>query len=47
MTTKNLFARQARWAELLSQYYFKIIYRAEKANQKADALTRREEDVKA
>jgi hypothetical protein len=26
MTTKNLSARQARWAELLSQYHFKIIY---------------------
>jgi hypothetical protein len=47
MTTKNLSARQARWAELLSQYHFKIIYRAGKANQKADALIRREEDVKA
>jgi hypothetical protein len=47
MTTKNLSARQARWAELLSQYHFKIIYCAGKANQKADALTRREEDIKA
>ena len=47
MTTKNLSARQARWAELLSRYHFKIMYRAGKANQKADALTRREEDVKA
>jgi hypothetical protein len=26
ITTKNLSARQARWAELLSQYYFKIMY---------------------
>ena len=47
MTTKNLSARQARWAKLLSQYQFKIIYQAGKANQKADALIRREEDVKA
>ena len=47
MTTKNLSTRQARWAELLSRYHFKIIYRAGKANQKADALTRREEDIKA
>jgi hypothetical protein len=46
MTTKNLSARQARWAELLSRYHFKIIYQAGKANQKADALTRREEDIK-
>jgi hypothetical protein len=47
MTTKNLSTRQARWAKLLSRYHFKIIYRAGKANQKADALIRREEDVKA
>jgi hypothetical protein len=47
MTTKNLSARQARWAELLSRYHFKIIYWVGKANQKADALTRCEEDVKA
>jgi hypothetical protein len=47
MTTKNLSTRQARWAELLSQYHFKIIYWVGKANQKADALTRCEEDVKA
>jgi hypothetical protein len=26
MTTKNLSARQARWAELLSRYHFKIMY---------------------
>jgi cellobiose-specific phosphotransferase system component IIA len=47
ITTKNLSTRQARWAELLSQYHFKIIYYAGKANQKADALTRRKEDIKA
>jgi hypothetical protein len=47
MTTKNLSARQAHWAELLLRYYFKIIYCVGKANQKADALIRREEDVKA
>jgi hypothetical protein len=47
MTTKNLSAKQARWAELLSRYHFKIMYCAGKANQKADALTRREEDIKA
>ena len=47
MTTKNLSVRQARWAELLSRYQFKIIYRAGKANQKSDAFTRREEDIKA
>jgi hypothetical protein len=30
--TKNLSARQACWAELLLQYYFKIIYWVGKAN---------------
>jgi hypothetical protein len=26
MTTKQLNGRQARWAEVLSEYYFMIIY---------------------
>jgi len=43
MTTKKLSRRQARWAELLSQYNFKIDYRPGAANGKADALTRRED----
>jgi len=38
MTTKRLTARQARWAEALSQYYFLIMYRAGKENAQADAL---------
>ena len=46
MTTKNLSARQARWAELLSRYHFTISYRPGAKNQKADALTRRDEDVR-
>lgn len=46
MTTKALNARQARWAELLSEFNFLIKYRAGKANVIADALSRREEDVK-
>ena len=45
MTTKKLSARQARWAELLSQYHFTLCYRAGTANQRADALSRMEEDV--
>lgn len=45
MTKKQLTARQARWAELLSQYHFKIQYHSAAKNQKADALTRREDDV--
>ena len=47
MTTKQLTARQARWAEALSEYYFTIMYRAGKSNRKADALTRRDDEVKA
>jgi len=46
MTKKHLTARQARWAELLSQYHFKIQYHSAAKNQKADALTRREDDVR-
>ena len=40
MTTKELNRRQARWSEFLSQFQFKIIYRAGKDNGKPDALTR-------
>jgi hypothetical protein len=41
MTTKALTARQARWAEVLSQFHFQIQYRPGPTNR-ADALTRRE-----
>ncbi len=41
MTSKELSRRQARWAEKLSEYNFKVIYRSGKQNEKADALTRR------
>lgn len=47
MTTKRLTARQARWAEALSEYYFQIMYRSGKSNVKADALTRRYDEVAA
>ena len=40
MTKRTLTHRQARWAEKLSEYNFKITYRDGKSNQKADALTR-------
>ena len=46
MTTKALSARQARWAEILSRYNFKIIYRPGSTN-KADPLTRMDTDTKA
>ncbi len=45
MTTKELTGRQARWAELLLRYNFKLMYRVGKANARADALSRREDDV--
>jgi hypothetical protein len=44
MTKRQLTARQARWAELLSQYNFCIEYRTGKSNERADALTRRSQD---
>ena len=40
MTTKELTRRQARWAEKLADFNFKIVYRSGKSNSKADALTR-------
>ena len=40
-TTKELNSRQARWAEQISKYNFKVVYRAGKSNTKADALSRR------
>jgi predicted aspartyl protease len=47
MTTKQLTSRQARWAEILSQFFFTIMYRPGKQNEKADALSRREQDVQS
>jgi transposase InsO family protein len=44
MTTKALTARQARWAEVLSRYHFRIMYKPGATNR-ADALTRREQDI--
>jgi hypothetical protein len=40
-TTKILNRRQARWAEILSEFNFKIVYRPGEKNGKADALSRR------
>jgi hypothetical protein len=45
MTTKQLNSRQARWAELLADYSFMIMYRPSKDNAKADILSRREQDL--
>jgi hypothetical protein len=47
MTTKILTAKQVRWMEFLSDFNFRIMYTAGKNNQKADILSRREQDVAA
>src|SRR5258708_26724082 len=47
MTTKKLSGRQARWAEYLSRFHFKLMYRAGKSNARADALSRKSEEVKS
>jgi RNase H-like domain found in reverse transcriptase/Reverse transcriptase (RNA-dependent DNA polymerase)/Integrase zinc binding domain/Integrase core domain/Chromo (CHRromatin Organisation MOdifier) domain len=46
MTTKKLSARQANWAEYLSQFQFLIRFRPGRKNELADALTRKDEDLK-
>lgn len=45
MTTKQLNRRQARWAEFLSEFNFKIEYRPGKQGTKPDSLTRRPGDL--
>ena len=44
ITTKALTARQARWADILLQFNFLIIYRPGATNR-MDALTRRKQDL--
>jgi len=46
MIIKELIRQQARWAEKLSEYNFKIIYQSKKQNLKVDALIRMS-DVKS
>jgi hypothetical protein len=45
MSTKLLNRRQICWAEYLSRFDFKIVYRPGKAGGKPDALTRRSGDL--
>jgi hypothetical protein len=45
MSKKLLNRRQARWAQFLSRFDYKIVYRPGKSNGKADALTRRPGDL--
>lgn len=44
-TAKRLNERQMRWQLLLSRYNFKLIYRQGSKNQRADALSRRQQDL--
>jgi len=39
-TTKTLHRRQHRWVEFLQPFNFKVLYREEWLNEKADALSR-------
>ena len=45
MTTKTLNARQARWAEALAPFNFQIEYTPGKNNERADILSRQEQDL--
>ncbi|KAF7573021.1 hypothetical protein PtrM4_079260 [Pyrenophora tritici-repentis] len=47
MTTKRLNRRQARWAEFLAEFNFRVKYRPGKQGTKPDALTRRPGDLPA
>lgn len=47
MTTKTLSLWQARWREYLSRFNFKIIYQLGRLNRKADALTKRSDNLPA
>ena len=40
-STKVLSRRQARWAEFLAEFWFKVVYRPGHLNTKADVLSRR------
>jgi hypothetical protein len=45
-TKQQLNLRQAGWADLLTQYNFKITYRPGKDNEAADALSKKTEVVR-
>jgi len=45
MTARKLTERQMRWSLILSRYNFKISYVPGKDNERADALSRREQDL--
>lgn len=45
MASKRLTERQVRWAQLLSQFNFKLKFRAGKHGRRPDALSRRAQDI--
>jgi len=45
MTVKKLTEQQMRWFLILSQYNFFILYLSENQNERADALSRNEQDM--
>jgi hypothetical protein len=47
MKPRILSKRQVRWAALLSRFNMEILYRPGKENVRADALSRREQDLPA
>lgn len=47
MTTKQFIAQQARWTEILSQFFFIIMYQSDKDNLKSDVLSRQKENIEA
>ena len=46
MSSKILNSRQARWAEILADFFFVITYYPRKQNAKADALTWQDDDTR-
>ncbi|KAI0996011.1 hypothetical protein K3495_g12171, partial [Podosphaera aphanis] len=45
MTSRRLSERQVRWSQILSQFNFRLEFRAGKLAERPDALSRREQDV--
>ena len=45
MSSKKLTEKQVKWAEKLTDFDFKLEFRAKHLNVRADALSRREQDV--
>ena len=45
ITIKQLNRRQARWAEFLSKFNFKIMYRPGKQEKKPDVLMQRSQNI--